>query len=92
MNAAAAATPSSPQKTSTGMEHHVKTVKQITGSSRPKCISPSSQPTGAGEPSASVCVGCDRHLSPQETYACDTCAAGWMKDANFNMCGGEGNG
>lgn len=52
----------------------------------------SSQPTGAGEPSASVCVGCEAHLSPQETYACDTCDAGWMKDANFNMCGGEDNG
>lgn len=55
-------------------------------------ITPSSQYTGAGEQSASVCVGCDQHLSPQETYACDTCAAGWMKDANFNMCGGEDNG
>lgn len=50
------------------------------------------QPTGAGEPSASVCVGCEVRLSPQETYACDMCAAGWMKDANFNMCGGKDNG
>jgi len=71
------------------MEHHVKTVKQITGSSRPKCISQSNPPTGAGEQSASVCVGCEVRLSPQETYACDTCAAGWMKGANFNMTGSD---
>ncbi|MBD8129347.1 hypothetical protein IFT41_24955, partial [Pantoea agglomerans] len=50
-------------------------------------ITQSSPPTGDGEQCASVCVGCEAHLSPQETYACDTCAAGWMKDANFNMCG-----
>lgn len=50
-------------------------------------ITQSSQHTGDGEQSASVCVGCPQLLSPQETYACDTCAAGWMKDANFNMCG-----
>lgn len=55
-------------------------------------ITQSSLPTGDGEQSASVCVGCEERLSPQETYACDTCAAGWMKDANFNMCGGEDNG
>ncbi|MFL6615983.1 MAG: protein NinF [Pantoea agglomerans] len=55
-------------------------------------ITQSSLPTGDGEQSASVCVGCHQLLSLQETYACDTCAAGWMKDANFNMCGGEDNG
>jgi len=55
-------------------------------------ITQSSQPTGDGVQSASVCVGCEARLSPQETYACDTCATGWMKDANFNMCGGEDNG
>ncbi|MBD8181660.1 hypothetical protein IFU25_08085 [Pantoea agglomerans] len=54
--------------------------------------SQSNLPTGDGEQCASACVGCEVRLSPQETYACDTCAAGWMKDANFNMCGGEGNG
>lgn len=54
--------------------------------------SQSNLPTGDGEPCASACVGCEARQSPQETYACDTCAAGWMKDANFNMCGGEGNG
>ena len=55
-------------------------------------ITQSNLPTGDGVQSASVCVGCEVSLSPQETYACDTCAAGWMKDANFNMCGGEDNG
>lgn len=55
-------------------------------------ITQSNLPTGDGELCASVCVGCPQLLSPQETYACDTCAAGWMKDANFNMCGGEDNG
>lgn len=55
-------------------------------------ITQSNLPTGDGEQCASACVGCEVHLSPQETYACDTCAAGWMKDANFNMCGGEDNG
>lgn len=55
-------------------------------------ITQSNLPTGDGEQCASACVGCNQHLSPQETYACDTCAAGWMKDANFNMCGGGDKG
>ncbi|WP_428984244.1 protein NinF [Pantoea agglomerans] len=55
-------------------------------------ITQSNPPTGDGVQSASACVGCEARLSTQETYACDTCAAGWMKDANFNMCGGEDNG
>lgn len=53
----------------------------------------SNQPTGAGGQSALLCAGCNTHLQPQEVYACDTCAAGWMQDANFNMCGDvNGNG
>lgn len=52
-------------------------------------ITQSNLPTGDGEQCASVCVGCPQLLSPQETYACDTCAAGWMKDANFNMAGSD---
>ncbi len=52
----------------------------------------SNQPTTNGELSALQCVGCPALLEPEETYACDACAAGWMRDANFNMCGGEGNG
>lgn len=88
MNAAAAATPSSPQKTSTGMEHHVKTVKQITGSNRPKCISPSNPPGGAGEPSASVCAGCGTQLQDTEVYACGCCLDLWLlADPNFAMTG-----
>ncbi|NEG85083.1 hypothetical protein GQQ15_06355 [Pantoea agglomerans] len=52
-------------------------------------ITQSNLPTGDGVQCASACVGCEVRLSPQETYACDTCAAGWMKDANFNMTGSD---
>lgn len=47
----------------------------------------SNQLTGAGGQSALRCAGCDTHLQPQEVYACDTCAAGWMQDENFRMHG-----
>ena len=92
MNAAAAVTPSSPQKTSITTRCDASAVKLTLNGKNMNMTDQSKQFIGDGEQSASVCVGCNRHLLPQETYACDRCAAGWMQDANFNMCGGEDNG
>lgn len=56
----------------------MKTVKQITGSSRPKCISQSNLPTGDGEQSASACAGCGVQLLDTEVYACGSCLDLWL--------------
>lgn len=87
MNAAAAVTSPSPQKTSTGMEHHVKTVKQTTGSNRPKCVVQLSQPTGDGVQSASVCAFCSAALPDSVVYCCTSCEINLMQDPHFRMCG-----
>ncbi|AVE16837.1 protein NinF [Pantoea vagans] len=50
--------------------------------------SQSSQPTGAGEPSASVCAGCGAQLLDTEVYACGSCLDLWLLlDPNFDMTG-----
>lgn len=47
---------------------------------------PLNQPTGAGEPSASVCAGCSSALKPTEVYACSECLDFWlMTDPNGLM-------
>lgn len=66
----------------------MKTVKQITGSNRPKCISQSSQPGGDGVQSASACAGCGALLLDTEVYACGSCLDLWLlADPNFDMTG-----
>lgn len=89
MTAAADVTPSLPQRISITTALIVTSVNAISNGRTMSDTTQSSQPTGDGALSASACVGCEVRLSPQETYACDTCAAGWMKDANFNMTGSD---
>lgn len=49
---------------------------------------PLNPPTGAGEPSASVCAGCSAQLLDTEVYACTSCLDLWlMLDPNFKMTG-----
>ncbi len=53
-----------------------------------KETSQSSQHTGAGEPSASVCAGCGAQLLDTEVYACTSCLDLWMLlDPNFRLTG-----
>lgn len=87
MNAAAAVTSSSPVKISITTRCDASVVKLTLSGKNMNMTDQSKQLIGDGEQFASVCVGCPQLLSPQETYACDRCAAGWMQDANFNMCG-----
>ena len=54
-----------------------------------KETSQSSQPTGAGEPSALSCAFCQALLAPAETYCCSDCEIELLEDPNFKMCGGS---
>ena len=53
-----------------------------------KETSQSSQHTGAGEPSASVCAFCQALLAPVETYCCSDCEIELLDDPNYRMHGG----
>lgn len=48
---------------------------------------PLNPPTGAGEPSASVCVFCQELLEPAETYCCSDCEIELLDDPNYRMHG-----
>lgn len=50
----------------------------------------SSQHTGAGEPSASVCAGCSAWLTTEEVYCCAACVDVWVEmDPNGLMGVGD---
>lgn len=88
MNVAAAATPSSPQKTSITTPLAASSAIAISNGRTMSEITQSSQPTGAGEPSASVCAGCGTQLQDTEVYACGCCLDLWLlADPNFDMTG-----
>lgn len=88
MTAAADATPSSPQKTSITTGPAVSPASAISNGRTMSAITQSSQPTGAGEPSASVCAGCGTQLQDTEVYACGLCLDLWLlADPNFDMTG-----
>ncbi len=86
MNAATAATPSSPVKTSIGLGFHVKNVNRTTAMKNGSVTGQSNQPTGAGEQSALVCVFCGITLADAETYCCENCVEEiWASDPNGLM-------
>lgn len=88
MNAATAATPSSPVKINTGTASHVKNVNRTTAMKNGKETGQSNQPTGAGEPSALACVFCAITLQRSEVYCCTSCADNLASaDPNFDMTG-----
>ncbi|NIG20561.1 hypothetical protein F3J37_17950 [Pantoea sp. Al-1710] len=90
MNAATAATPSSPVKTGIGMASHVSPVKPTSSGKSMSKTSPSNQPIGAGEQSALECVFCGTGLKSSEVYCCSGCADHLMEsDPNFDMTGDD---
>lgn len=49
---------------------------------------PLNPPTGAGEPSVSVCAFCSALLAPAQTYCCSDCEIELLDDPNYRMHGG----
>ncbi|RTY58787.1 hypothetical protein EKL29_08115 [Pantoea sp. YU22] len=89
VSAATAATPSSQAKISITIRLAAKTANAIWSGKNMKETSQSNPPTGAGEPSASVCVFCPALLVEGETYCCTSCEINLMRDPNYRMCGGN---
>ncbi|MBC0853871.1 protein NinF [Pantoea stewartii] len=51
----------------------------------------SSQPTGAGEQSATACAFCGTTLAGSQVYCCTACEVTLMLDPNYRLSG-ENNG
>lgn len=70
------------------MKSRVSLAKPTLNGKTMKETSLSSQPTGAGEPSALFCAGCGAQLLDIEVYACGCCLDLWMLlDPNFRLTG-----
>lgn len=86
MTAAADVTPSSHQRINFTTALIVTSASAISNGRTMSDTTQSSQPTGDGGQSASVCVGCGISLKPSEVYACTDCLNFWlMSDPNGLM-------
>ncbi|WP_394564219.1 protein NinF [Pantoea sp. SGAir0180] len=91
MTAAADATPSSPQRISITTALTANPASAISNGRTMSDTTQSSQPTGAGEQSATACAFCGTALADSQVYCCTACEVTLMLDPNY-LLSGEDNG
>lgn len=87
MTAAAAATPSSPQRISITTAKIVRLASAISNGRTMSEITQSSQPTGDGAQSATACAFCGTTLADSQVYCCTACEVTLMLDPNYRLSG-----